>query len=144
MPRSVLLLPLLQCHYLLDDIGCWQCLQFTHLSHFSCSHSRLSDWSAVFVFNASLSALAPSSPIMFPACWCRLLAMPAISSILLTFFLLTSQIKRCQCCADLQNFAQCFCSFCSNFVGCLLVLVVGNACNSSILLTFFLLTRQIQ
>ena len=44
----------------------------------SCSLHRLSDWSVVFIFNASLSALAPSAPILLAACWCLLLAMPAI------------------------------------------------------------------
>ena len=44
----------------------------------SCSPHRFSDWSVVFVFNASLSALAPSAPISLSACWCWLLAMSAI------------------------------------------------------------------
>ena len=45
---------------------------------FFCSLVRFSDWSVVFVFNASLSALAPSAPILLSACWCWLLAMSAI------------------------------------------------------------------
>ena len=45
------------------------------LSLSSCSRLRLRDWSDVFVFNASLSALAPSSPIPLTACSCLLLAM---------------------------------------------------------------------
>ena len=47
----------------------------------SCSHPRFSDWSVVFFFNASLSALAPSTPMSFPACWCLLLAISAIHPI---------------------------------------------------------------
>ena len=43
----------------------------------SCSHNKCSAVSVVFVFNTSLSALAPSAPISFPACWCLLLAMSA-------------------------------------------------------------------
>ena len=44
----------------------------------SCSPHSLIDWSVVFVFNASLSALAPSSPMTLSACWCLLLAFSAI------------------------------------------------------------------
>ena len=43
-----------------------------------CSHSRLSDWSVVFVFNTSLNEHTPSAPILLTACWCWLLAMPEI------------------------------------------------------------------
>ena len=39
----------------------------------SCSLPSFSDWCVVFVFSASLSAFDPSSPILFPACWCWLL-----------------------------------------------------------------------
>ena len=42
--------------------------------HTFCSPARSSDWSVVFVFSASLSARAPSSPILLPACSCWLLA----------------------------------------------------------------------
>ena len=44
----------------------------------SCPPSSFSDVSVVLTFNASLSAFAPSSPILLTACWCLLLAMPAI------------------------------------------------------------------
>ena len=53
----------------------------------SCEHLRLSDWSVVFVFNASLSAFAPSSPISFPVCYCLFVVFNP--SIFLAFFLIT-------------------------------------------------------
>ena len=122
--------------------ACW-CLLLpmsaTHPSSLlpSCSPNRFSDWSVVLVFNASLSALAPSAPILLSACWCLVLAMSEIRPSSVSFFLLALQIQCCECCVCFQCFAQCFCSFSSNAVACSLVLIVGNVRNSSIFLAFF-------
>ena len=84
MHRSVLLLLRHQSCCLLV-VDCWQ-MSPIHPSSLlsSCSRPRLSDWSVVFVFNASLSACAPSSPIWLSTCLCWLLAMSALhpSSVL--------------------------------------------------------------
>ena len=79
-------------------------------------------------------------------CWPSLRPSQELSQVLDFFikanlscplsFLLTMQIQCCECCVCLQCFAQCFCSFRSNLVVCLLVFVVNNVSNSSIFLAF--------
>ena len=61
---------------------CWWLLAMSAIHPSSllscCPPNRSSDWSVVFVFNASLNALVPSVPISLSACWCLLLRMPPI------------------------------------------------------------------
>ena len=64
-----------------------------------CLPSRLSFVSVVFDFNASLSDVAPLSPMLFPVCLMRTekrrLLMDAICVLL---FVLTTQIELSECC----------------------------------------------
>ena len=140
---SVLLL-LLQCRSLLVGVCCWQSLQFIHLpSLLSCSHSRSSVVSVVLVFNASISALAPSAPMLFPACWCLLLAMAAIyaSSTLSSYspcsFSVLSVVLIFN--ASLSALAPFIPML---LTACLCLLLAKSAIHPSC--TFFLLTFQIQ
>ena len=94
MPHSVHLLLLLQCSWLLVCVGLRQCLQFIHFPLLTCcSLLRFNDWSVVFVFNASLSALVPSSPMSLAACLCWFVAMSSIHPFSLAYLLLTSQVQ---------------------------------------------------
>ena len=82
------------------------------LQFFFFTQSRCSFVNAVFTFNPSLIASAPSAPIL----------LPVICSFFLFFLLFsffpTLQIQFCQRGAHSQYFTHWFCSFISNPIGC--------------------------
>ena len=138
----MLLLLLWKCCPLFIGVCCWQCLQFINLSF--CSLPRFSDWSVVFVFNASHSALAPSSRISLSICWCCLLAISAIHPSSTLFFAhLSDSAIEVLCLSSMPRSVLLLLHRQSR---CLLVwcLLLEMACNSSIFITFFLLTFQLQ
>ena len=80
--------------------------------------------SVVLTFNASLNALAPTSPILLSA-----LSFCSNCALLVVLLLLhTSQVQRCQCCVDLQSLAQCACSSITDLVGCIVHFVDVMLC----------------
>ena len=60
----------------------------------SCSHTRFSDWSVVLVFNALLSALAPSASIILPA-WFFAITFPFNQKLMLLVLRLSPVKSRC-------------------------------------------------
>ena len=65
----------------------------------SSSHIRLSSVIVVFIFNASLNDVTPLSPVLLAVDFMRMEKSGLlIDTLCAVSFVLTTQIKRCECC----------------------------------------------